>query len=84
MIELLYEFLGTFIFVYVILSTGSPIYIAISLCVILLLTNGSINPAVSLSLMMTGSFTSTNFIMYTIAELLGAAAAAKFYLSRNS
>jgi len=78
------EFLGTFIFLYVIAAIGEPIAIAVALLAMIYfggkISGGSFNPAVSFLLFMKNKLSSTKFIGYVIMELLGAYAAYHLYI----
>ena len=84
----LVEFLGTFIFLYVIAATGEPIAIAVSLLAMIYfggkISGGSFNPAVSFLLFMKNKLSSTKFIGYVAMELLGAFAAYQLYIHTHS
>ena len=70
------EFLGTFIFVSIILLTGNPYAIAFTLLVVILLTvsisGGHINPAVSTAMLLNKSINFEKYIGYVFSQLLGA------------
>lgn len=78
--EYVAEFVGTFVFVSVILFTGNPVAIAVTLLAMIYFTSiaskGSVNPAVSLSLFMKGDLSGKQLGLYIISELAGAAVAA--------
>ena len=78
------EFIGTFIFVAVILILKNPYLIALALLIVILLTSsisgGNINPAVSTAMYLNGTLTSTKYFGYIISQVLGAVAA--YYLSK--
>ena len=72
---LLAEFLGTFIFVSVILITGNPYMICLTLLIVILLASslsgGHINPAVSTAMFLNGSIDYTKYLGYVSAQILG-------------
>lgn len=74
---LLAEFLGTLLFVLSILSSGgNPLFIGATLALVIFLTGkisgGNMNPAVSFAMYMKGKLSSTEFLSYVAAQLLGA------------
>lgn len=82
---LLAEYLGTFIFVYVILLSGNPFIIVLTLLIVILLASsisgGHINPAVSTAMVINGSITLENYIGYISVQLLGAVTA--YFIYKN-
>jgi len=78
------EFIGTFIFVAVILILKNPYLIALALLIVILLTSsisgGNINPAVSTAMYFNGTLTFVKYSGYVISQILGALAA--YYLSK--
>lgn len=85
MISLSYlvEFLGTFLFLSVIVATGQPILIALALLVVILLgggiSGGHFNPAVSLMFYLKGALTATDLFGYVVAQCLAGASALYVY-----
>ena len=75
MLNYLVEFLGTFWFLSVIVSTGKPVLIALSLLLVMLLgisiSGAHFNPAVSLMYWAKGALTNADFAAYVIAQSLG-------------
>ena len=75
MLNYLVEFLGTFLFLSVIVATGSPVLIALALLAVILLggsiSGGHFNPAVSLMFWAKGALTNQDFLAYVIAQGLG-------------
>jgi aquaporin Z len=75
MIKYLVEFLGTFLFISVIIATGQPILIAIALLAVMLLgtdiSGGHFNPAVSLTYWAKGALTNADFSGYILSQSLG-------------
>lgn len=73
------EFIGTFVFLLVILVVGQPIPIVVGLLAAILafgnLSGGHFNPAVSTMMLAKGDITAPTFIMYIIAQVLGGLAA---------
>ena len=78
----LVEFIGTFVFLSVILRTGEAISIAIALaCMIFFggkVSGGHYNPAVSFMMMLNGKLSQGDLIPYVAAQLAGGAAALSF------
>jgi len=69
------EFLGTLFLVFVILATGNYLAIGAALAVAVLLggaiSGGSFNPAVTISLFVSGKLKSGDIIPYILAEIAG-------------
>lgn len=74
------EFLGTFFLVLTIALTGNPLVIGVILMVMIYMganiSGGHYNPAVTLGVMVRGKIDKTEAMKYTIAQLIGAFAAA--------
>ena len=77
------EFLGTFIFLSVILSQGQALPIAIALAAVIYfagsISGGHMNPSVSILFHLKGDLSLTDFIFYVIAQMAGAALALYFF-----
>ena len=73
------EFIGTFFFLSVIIATGQPLLIALSLLAVILLggavSGGHFNPAVSVMMWMKGALSPQDMGAYIVAQLLGGAGA---------
>lgn len=73
------EFLGTFLLLISILATGNALVIGLTLSLIIFLVGGlsgaNVNPAVSLAMLINGSLSVTDFVIYSIVQLAGGAAA---------
>ncbi|NBR60635.1 MAG: hypothetical protein EBT86_03110 [Actinobacteria bacterium] len=74
------EFLGTFFLVYVILASGGhPIVIGSALALVIYLiggvSGGSVNPAVSLAMLLDGNLNVGEWVGYVLTEFAGAASA---------
>ena len=69
------EFIGTLIFVSVILVTGNPYAIGAALALVILLTSsisgGHMNPAVSIVMAYSGKLPIIDVIPYIVAQILG-------------
>ena len=81
--SLLTEFIGTFIFLSVILITGDPIAIGLTLAAVIYfgskVSGGNYNPAVSFMLFLNKKLDLTKMLMYVLSQLLGAGAAFMYY-----
>ena len=73
------EFLGTFLLLISILATGNALVIGLTLALIIFLVGGlsgaNVNPAVSLAMLINGSLSVMDFVIYSIVQLAGGAAA---------
>lgn len=69
------EFIGTFIFLLVILVVGQPIPIVIGLLAVIYafgsISGGHMNPAVSTMMLVKGDIDVMTYILYVIAQILG-------------
>jgi aquaporin Z len=83
MLAYIVEFLGTFLFLSVIVATGQPVLIALALLLVILLggsiSGGHFNPAVSLMFWAKGALTGTDLAGYVIAQCLGGLGALTVY-----
>lgn len=83
MIKYAVEFIGTFIFLSVILSQGEAIPIAVALAAVIFfggsISGGHFNPAVSVMMNMNKVISNNDTAAYIAAQLTGAAAALYFY-----
>lgn len=77
------EFLGSLFFMYVILASGNPIAIGLSLCLVILLTSnisgGHVNPMVSLVMASIGKLNTNDLIPYMVAQILGGLVGLEIY-----
>ena len=77
------EFLGTFFFLYVILSTGAAIPIGLALAVAIMVlgkfSGGNFNPAVSVMMVAAGKLPSEDLLPYILAQVAGGLAALELY-----
>jgi glycerol uptake facilitator-like aquaporin len=84
-IRLLAEFVGTFFFVSVILSTGDSIAVAAGLLATLFfigkVSGGHVNPAVSATMYAKGAISLRTFLGYVVVQFLGGLAALVWYNS---
>ena len=83
MLAYVVEFLGTFLFLSVIVATGQPILISLALLLVILLggaiSGGHFNPAVSLMFWAKGSLTAGDLAGYVTAQALGGLGALTVY-----
>jgi len=88
MIPYLVEFLGTFIFLSVIVSVGKPVPIAIALAAVIYfggsISGGHFNPAVSVMMFLNKMITMPTLVGYVVAQVLGGAVALYFYNMNKS
>jgi len=79
----LVEFVGTILFVYVILATGNPMAIGATLALIILLihniSGGHLNPAVSITMAAAGKLAVEDLVPYCLAQILGGLVALELY-----
>ena len=79
----LVEFLGTALFVYVIIATGNPLAIGATLALVILLignvSGGHVNPAVSIAMNAAGKLPTNDLIPYILAQVLGGLLAIQTY-----
>ena len=77
------EFIGTFVFLAVILNTGSAIPIGAALATAIFfggdISGGHFNPAVSLMMYINKSISTNQFITYIVAQCLGGICALMLY-----
>ena len=83
MLKYVVEFLGTFLFLSVILATGSPVMIALALLAVILLgasiSGGHFNPAVSVMMWAKGGLSLQDMGLYAMAQIAGGLAAYGVY-----
>ena len=79
----LVEFLGTLVFVYIIIATGNALAIGAALALVIYLggkiSGGNFNPAVSVMMVMAGKLPKQDLIGYILAQILGGLAALELY-----
>ena len=82
LLQYLFEFFGTFIFLSVILSVGEPIPIVVGLLAAIYfggaISGGHFNPAVSIMMFMKNSLSLEKLPFYVIAQVLGGLTALQF------
>jgi len=78
------EFVGTFIFLLIILTVGEPIAIVVGLLAAIYafgkVSGGHMNPAVSTMMFAKGNIDLQTYILYVIAQILGGLAALAWYM----
>ena len=83
MLNYLVEFLGTFLFTSVIVSTAQPILIALTLLLVILLggsiSGGHFNPAVSVMFWAKGALSNIDLFGYVGTQILGGLTALAAY-----
>ena len=83
MFQYVTEFVGTFIFLSVILATGQALPIAVALAAVIYfggaISGGHFNPAVTTMMYFKKNISSTNAVAYIVAQVLGGLAALWFY-----
>ena len=83
MIKFLAEFIGTFLFLSVILNTGKAIPIGMALAASIYfggaISGGHFNPVVTLMMTLKGTLRREELVKYWIAQVLGACSALYFY-----
>ena len=82
------EYLGTFFFILVILSSGgNPLIIggalALTIFIIASISGGHVNPAVSIAMYLQGSMRPADLFTYVFAQLLGGMSAFYAYKLTN-
>jgi aquaporin Z len=77
------EFLGTVLFLYVIIATKSPVPIAVSLLIAIMVfgpySGGHFNPAVSVMMTATKKLSSSDLLPYVLAQVAGGLAALELH-----
>ena len=83
MLQYIVEFVGTFIFLSVIIITGNPLAVGLTLAAMVWfgvkVSGGHFNPAVNLLMLLDKKMNMTEFVGQTIAQLLGAILAFMYY-----
>ena len=79
MLTYVVEFLGTFLFLSVIVATGQPLLIALALLLVILLggaiSGGHFNPAVTLATLWNRGIATDNAVAYIVAQVAAGIAA---------
>ncbi len=83
LLAILVEFLGTFIFISVIVATGNPWAIGATLAVLIFfassVSGGHMNPAVSIMTLFNSGISTENAVGYIVAQIAGGIAAVTVY-----
>ena len=83
MLSYVVEFLGTFLFLSVVVATGQPLLIALALLLVILLggaiSGGHYNPAISVMFWAKGALTGGDLVGYVAAQVLGGLGALTVY-----
>ena len=81
--KLLAEFLGTLLFLYIILATRSAIPIGIALIIVIMIfgpiSGGNFNPAVTIMMVAKGAQPASELLPYIVAQIAGGLAALELY-----
>lgn len=77
------EFIGTILFIYIILATGNPLAIGAMLALIILIagpvSGGHVNPAVSIVMASAGKLDISDLLPYILSQILGGMVALELY-----
>ena len=88
MLAIITEFVGTFIFISVVLATGQAVPIAIALASVIYfggsVSGGHFNPAISTMFLAKGGITMTTWLAYVIAQVLGGLLALMWYKAASA
>jgi len=83
MLNYLAEFLGTAVFIYIILATGNAILIGITLAVVILfiqkVSGGMVNSTLTIILAVAGKIPPMTVLPYIVAQILGGLTALEIY-----
>tara|TARA_A100001015_G_scaffold306343_1_gene400460 strand:- start:1314 stop:1583 length:270 start_codon:yes stop_codon:yes gene_type:complete len=81
--KLIAEFLGTALFIYVVLSTGDAVAIGLALMTVIFIlgkqSGGHFNPAITAVLTFAGKHKMKEFAPYVLAQIAGGLAALELY-----
>ena len=81
--KLFAEFIGTFIFLFVIITTGNAWFIGLTLALVIFVlgkfSGGNYNPAVTFMMVLGNKQPKSDLLPYIIAQLLGAVMALQVY-----
>lgn len=79
LVQLLAELVGTFFFISVVLAEGTAIAIGVTLIAVIFfigkISGSHVNPAISFAMWLKQEISTTVFVAYVIAQLLGGALA---------
>lgn len=83
MFEYLAEFLGSAVFIYIVLATGNPLAIGAVLALVLMITmpisGGHINPAISIVMASIDKLPISELIPYSLSQVFGGLVALEIY-----
>ena len=83
MFEYLAEFLGSAVFIYIVLATGNPLAIGAVLALVLMITmpisGGHINPAISIVMASIDKLPISELIPYALSQVFGGLVALEIY-----
>jgi aquaporin Z len=71
-IKCIYEFLGTFLLCFVVLTTHNYLAIGTALAIGVFLFKGAFNPAVALALLMNKEITTVEIVAFIVSQFIGA------------
>ena len=81
------EYIGTFIFLSIILIVGEPLAIAVGLLAVIYafgsISGGHMNPAVSTMMFAKGDIDLQTYVLYVIAQVLGGLTALYWWMLNN-
>ena len=81
--KFLAEFLGTLFFLYVVVATKSPVPIAVSLLIAIMVlgpySGGHFNPAISVMMVAMKKLSASDLLPYILAQIAGGLAALELY-----
>tara|TARA_B000000557_G_C20807429_1_gene458373 strand:+ start:1805 stop:2074 length:270 start_codon:yes stop_codon:yes gene_type:complete len=81
--KLLVEFLGTMVFLYVIITVNNPIAIGLALTLVIMLggkvSGGHFNPAVSIMKYLNGNLSKNDLPLYILSQILGGVMALQLF-----
>lgn len=77
------EFIGTIVFLYVILATGNPLAIGATLALLILVlssvSGGHVNPVISIVMAAAGQLPVADLMPYILSQILGGLVALELY-----
>lgn len=77
------EFIGSIVFIYVILATGNPLAIGATLALVAMLigsiSGGHLNPAVSIVMASAGNLPVADLVPYCLSQIMGGLVALELY-----
>jgi glycerol uptake facilitator-like aquaporin len=83
MYQYLAEFIGSAVFVYVVLATGNPLAIGATFALLLLISTAAgtvtINPTVTIALASAGKIAAEELVPYCIAQIMGGLVGLEIY-----